>query len=200
MRTKFKFTRVSDEELLNCIELSHVTEKKTVAQVAVACDRSSSNITKCADMQIVASECEAIFSDSGLPSVIISECTGCDIHLDIPLGALYIHELVNCKIRFDGVQSSVNVVKSSQCSFSGYCSQMRITECNDVAVFVQTNSSTALAQCGNIRIGKPPLPTLHVLEKIKLSDSEYMFSDKWKRVNDFDCLGGQSTNWIFHTE
>jgi hypothetical protein len=116
---------------------------------------------------------------------------------------LHAYNLVACSIFIHGVRGSVHVSNSSGTSIKGYCSQLRITDCDDIEVHVQTFSSTALVNSRNIRVGAPldiSSGSSHGnpnLDSIGFNKQEFLLSSRWKNVKDFDCPTGNSPNWSF---
>ena len=135
-------------------------------------------------------------------SITIRDCNNTEFIFDEPLQLLHAYNLVGCSIFIHGVRGSVHVSNSSGTSIKGYCSQLRITDCNDIEVRVQTYSSTALVNSRNIRVGAPleisesshgnPNP-----DSIGFNKKEFLMSSRWKNVKDFDCLTENSPNWSF---
>lgn len=136
-------------------------------------------------------------------SMTIRDCRNTEFIMDEPLQLLHAYNLVGCSIFIHGVRGSVHVSNSSGTSIKGYCSQLRITDCNDIEVRVQTFSSTALVNSRNIRVGAPPeisSGSSHGnpnLDLIGFNKKEFLMSSRWKNVKDFDCLSENSPNWSF---
>ena len=135
-----------------------------------------------------------------LGAYTVRSCRDIELIVDVAVGALYLYDLVDCRIAFYAVQSSVNVADCRSISLSGFTSQMRITESETVRVNVQTNSATALVNCSEVSVGKPPEPDSHyrlALSRVPQFTEEYIRSDKWMTVNDFNSLNNSKSNWKF---
>jgi hypothetical protein len=104
-----------------------------------------------------------------------------------------------------GVKGSIHVNGCESLHIEGFCSQLRISECRQLTLHVQTNSSTAIVDSTGIAIGQPPDEgdderLLPVLRAIGLASESYIHSRKWMNVKDFNWLGDNSKNWHFITE
>jgi hypothetical protein len=103
-----------------------------------------------------------------------------------------------------GVKGSVNAHNCGSIEVEGFCSQLRLSNCSDVTLHVQTNSCTALVDSRGVRVGAPPnvpeeSPMRPVLDLLGVDIESFNQSAKWRNVKDFNCLGGNSPNWQFIT-
>lgn len=137
-----------------------------------------------------------------LSSFSFRECKDCRISVEVPCASVFLHGLNFCSVTVSGVLGSIQVSDCSSSTIQGFCSQLRITDCKDIIVEVQTNSSTAIDNSAGIRISPPCIIAKDSHFAISANHlgwdvENLMKSTKWRDVRDFNCLSGDSTNWSF---
>lgn len=135
-------------------------------------------------------------------ALVIRDCVGCEIMVDLPVGTVHIVNVQHCQVTLCAVKSSVHVRNTTTSTIIGFCGQLRVTDSGNLLLCVQTGSSTALANCTQIRVQSPPDISTNdaftdCLARLDLLNDTFLFSERWKNVRDFDCLFGASENWKF---
>jgi hypothetical protein len=198
---RFKFIRVAADELLpeHATLCSH--------KLDVSASTAELIISGITNKQILLSKHQQSGMDDEhiLRSFTFRDCINCIIICDIPLSGLHLYNVIGSRLVVMGVKGSIHVNGCESLHIEGFCSQLRISECRQLTLHVQTNSSTAIVDSTGIAIGQPPDEgdderLLPVLRAIGLASESYIHSRKWMNVKDFNWLGDNSKNWHFITE
>lgn len=196
-RPPFRFSRVNDNENIGI-------QSDIVPEVNVQSSNSVIRGLSGASFRMSTRDGTHPGPNSGeIGSITIRDCSDTEFIIDEPIQLLHVYNVVGCSICIHGVRGSVHVSHSSRTSIRGYCSQMRLTDCDDIEVRVQTFSSTALVNSRNIKVGPPPEISAEpsrgnrTLESLGFNKREFLVSDRWKNVKDFECLSVLSPNWSF---
>lgn len=112
-------------------------------------------------------------------------------------------QVVNCSGgSIDGLVSkgSVSLTSCNDMKISGWCSQLRLTDCKNIQISFQTASSTALVNCRDICVLPPPVVQPEsvaddLLRQAGLNTAAYLDSCKWMDIADFDSLPGTAKNF-----
>jgi hypothetical protein len=196
-REPFSFVRINDiesvsENRLDACHARKLTDTDTILAV-YGLDKSDISLSSYHGIQATKSK--------NLDVLTIRDCNRSRIVVDIPLGSLHVFNCSECSITICGVRGSVHVQGCEKSAIAGFCGQLRLTECFALDISVQTNSSCALSSSRAIKIHRPP-DVISVdaitpcLIECGLFSEDFFSSSKWMNVKDFDCLHGQSPNWI----
>ncbi len=189
----FRFKRIQEEDP-GITEIFHDRYQGSHSSITSDAGDISSRYDECINL------CD-MDSLSGSSSLTITNCTNCRISLNRPLGTLHMYNLKDCTILFHAVIGSVNIGQSIQCNISGFCSQLRISDAENIVVHVQTRSRTALVNCRDIYIGAPPPVNdpiwQHSLTTARMNMGEYIESDLWRGIDDFALIQTTTSNWRF---
>ena len=198
-RAKFKFTRCDQYEA-NCLTKQHEAEE----EIAISDTSSVITISGLSSARLRVREYldERCLKSRGSEALVLRDCSACEIFVDIPMGAVHMVNLHDCQVALAAIKGSVHARNTRSTSMQGFCGQLRITDSETLTLGVQTQSSTALANCRDIRVVHPPDISSDgafeaCLETAGMLNDEYVHSDKWRNIKDFDCLSGSSPNWSF---
>jgi hypothetical protein len=195
IREPFRFQRVDLEPSVN-ESVAPCLKTDTIAGF----QDSSACIANLSNQKIRISDTRSQCNDYS--ALTISDCNDSEIDIDIVCGAIHMYNISRCTIYARVVSGSIQANQLNNSSVQGYCQQLRLTDCESAVVNVQTSSSTALVNCKDIKIGKPPrleesCKYSELIKKVPQFSLSYITSDKWKNVNDFSHLSIGSNNWGF---
>ena len=191
-RRAFRFERVERDVLFPKV-LIHTNNDP---------DESSSSLLAKSFEGYVSQNIRITALDDPICSYSFRNCEDCIVSIEVPCSSLFLHGMRSCTITVCGVQGSIQISNSNALKIKGFCGQLRLTECIDILLEIQTNSSTALVNSRGIQISPPPTiqrgSVFYKAMEVFKWDHEYlMSSSKWRDVTDFNCLTGVSPNWSF---
>ena len=199
-RPPFRFTRIVPNDTAAVGHQSQIANQPDSYPVG----RAGDHVSALKDATVKLSELlnVTLGAHGDLNGLTITDCESSDIVVDIPLGALYMYNLKDCVVTAVAVKGAIQIYDCSHLTINAFCSQMRITDSSHLRVFVQTNSSTAIVNSVGVMVGPPPrvLPGdafENALATTGLLSRDYVLSDKWRNVADFNRLSHDSRNWEF---
>jgi hypothetical protein len=192
VRAPFRFTRIDSVDLV--APMSALGEGNSISVEAAAKIKGLNGVEFTMSSSTYSND----------DAISVSQCGDTSLVFDTPLKSLNLYNLTDCSVLACGVSGSIHMLNCRNVRLLGFCGQLRISSSNNIEVFVQTASSTALVNSRGIGIGKPLQPVTdkrisEVLQHLNLANPEYFDSCRWKNVKDFDYLPqtSRSENWSF---
>ena len=196
----FRFTILPTENLTKLP--SHLIEGPERVTIEVAKRDAEHQLLNQYDSKITIDD-DDVLDRHRLKHLVIRECARVTVNSVVAFGSAQFFGVEDSLIDFSAVKGSVSLTSCKNLTIRGFCGQLRLTDCSNLNIFVQTSSSTALVNSKDIRVYPPPdvspgTPTEYCLKNLGMNEETYMKSTKWANVVDFDSLGNTAGNFSIH--
>ena len=141
--------------------------------------------------------------DIRLKHLVIHDCKRLAFSSGTPFASANLSQIEDSSIDFGAVKGSVSLTACKNVIIEGCSSQLRLTDCVDVNIRVRTASAPALVNSSRINFFRPyevaPESLIYgCLKKVNMLSDDYLNSNQWRSVVDFDSLANKAGSFVIH--